>query len=214
MGDLINGILEHSIKTAIPPGIEKTTQSSRSSSNTPTPMQPSDDSDDEEDTDPPTIAQYVELQTSLFKLHSNDMRDSTDTTLNADIQRLENKLARITRDPLFEKRDADLEWDACKRVLTIEVAQAKANQKDSSHTSETSSTFQQMSRSTDNLQDKGHRVEADTEAEGDMLTGLFDIGDALPGGDTSQNSITIRKDFGKWSGASPRRILEDVCKSR
>jgi ATP-dependent RNA helicase DHX29 len=145
--------------------------------------------------------------------------------------RLEAKLTKIKGDVLFDAYAAEQQWLAIRIPLEKELAEAR-KAFDMQLTKETapsasSPTLDEV-RGDGGTNDEAERIAAEILAEGegsdDGIEGLFD---SLPQAEvdpvTGQSQTVISsadgvkvfiRDFGKWTGVSPRRILEEACRSR
>ena len=192
----------------------KKSLSSKSSSKITTPSNITDvsSSDSDEGADPPSIPQYIELQTRLFTLQtaaSSISREIQSENREREVRKLSAKIARIERDPLFDRRGADIQWKSSKQALDIEAAQARAKERVATESDS------DISKTALNLPDESERQQQDVPNDTVDFAGLFELGDNLPDtADSAPGPAVILKDFGKWSGTSPRKVLEDVCKAR
>ncbi|KAI5364302.1 Putative helicase, P-loop containing nucleoside triphosphate hydrolase [Septoria linicola] len=137
-------------------------------------------------------------------------------------RKLEQKLQKIESDVLFDKREADAHWAGQKIELARESAERRKLQlrNEGTATPQRSSTPTSKSADVSEEAEKlGEELLRESEEDGDILSGMFD---ALPGveqanGAPSSNDnaahVTIR-DFGKLTGMSPKRVLEEACKAR
>ncbi|KAK3052761.1 hypothetical protein LTR09_006244 [Extremus antarcticus] len=140
--------------------------------------------------------------------------------------KLQQKLETIERDPLFDRREAEGQW-ANQRV---ELAREAADRRKLNLGVEPSQKLSGPKRATQN-ESLSIALQAESEANGFMdegdesdndalLSGMFD---ALPGvATTSESAKTgtggpqdiMTRDFGRLTGMSPRRILEEACRAR
>lgn len=132
------------------------------------------------------------------------------------------KLERVEKDVLFDKYVAENQWRNKRITLEKEFAAAKAEQKKKEAPPEPA-----PSEEVDDVTAEAERMAAEILAEDDDDEALADLFASLPvnevdpvtgksntvmnGADGSK--ITIR-DFGKWTGVSPMRALEEACRSR
>lgn len=126
--------------------------------------------------------------------------------MNRTIDRLIVKLNKIKADILFDASEASRRWADCQVDLAREAADRR------------------RLGIRDGIDPNQAEALDNDEDNADMLEGLFD---SLP---ASTNGLGVRaegtgseglgkelvniRDFGKWTGLSPRRILEEACKSR
>lgn len=146
------------------------------------------------------------------------------------VQGLQNKLDRIGRDVLFDQREADMHWAAMRIDLAKTVNQRKhlgltTAQNGKIGTDSTGGPASNETHSLNVMTQAGSDGKAlmDTGEDSndeDLLTGMFsslpgvsgDVQDPRPDDDQT-NSVVIR-DFGRLTGMSPRRILEEACRAR
>ena len=143
-------------------------------------------------------------------------------------KKLLQKMQKIESDVLFDQREADYQWSVRSVDLARETAErnilqlSQAPPKEGGDGLSSAPGEPQPSDVSEEAEKLGRellRQSADGESE-DMLSGMFD---ALPGveqttepnsrGGTTPSSVVIR-DFGQWTGMSPKRIVEEACKSR
>lgn len=213
---------------------------------------PPDVPDDEDLLPHELLGRYVDLHRRLYH-HRPDLTDiqppqrrgnkskaNTDQpTEPADpwSRKILTRIRRLRSDILFDRDEADAEWqkirtqlvqeDAMKRRLELR-AQAKAS---------SDSTADTPAASRESIPALPHSVTVAApdmvdgtdkvgDAAEDSLSGIGDLFSSLPEPVASSgaikasisttedgSSITIR-DFGKWTGVSPRRVFEEACKAR
>ena len=145
--------------------------------------------------------------------HGINGADSQPSKTKSELQLLA-KLQKISRDVLFDQREADAQW-AAKRV---ELVRHAANRRKLQLANATIAGDRPTMTTADEDEDAG--VETEGPDHGDMLGGMFE---ALPGvtHGASENSVleksdrevTIR-DFPRMVSVSPRRVLEEACRAR
>lgn len=129
------------------------------------------------------------------------------------IAKLVRRLAKIEKDVFFDQYVAERQWVDLRISLAQELAQRKRLQVDARGPD---SSAEESNRDEDAVTVPGSR----SEDEDDLLGQFFE---SLPESSTDANTgvttmvggddITIR-DFGKWTGMSPRRVLEEACRAR
>jgi ATP-dependent RNA helicase DHX29 len=139
--------------------------------------------------------------------------------------KLEARLRRIEADVLFDKFVADQQWRAQKVNLEKELSAAK-REVATGHTNIPEDPAKDDAAQ--GINDEASRIAAEILAENndedDDISGLFA---SLPQNEvdpvtgqmqtvinSSDGAKSILKDFGKWTGVSPRRVLEEACRSR
>ena len=136
------------------------------------------------------------------------------------VRRLQEKIIRIERDILFDRNEAALQWndkltqlrkDAAQRKwfhgLLVQPNMAGASSNHAAQAEEANPC------SKPEVQDS---CDGD---EGGLFGALFTRGDsdtpeAGPEAVETEDSPVQVKDFGKWTGISPKRLLEEACKVR
>lgn len=160
---------------------------------------------------------------------------ATDPPTDSETAKLLAKLDRIEKDPLFDAGLARMQWDPKRIDLERDYA-ADKKFKAESEASKAKGDRQRDDGTTqsgnaedddDEIVKEARRIAAEILAqdeEGDQ--GLADMFADLPTNEvdddgkmttvlnnTDGTKVTI-KDFGKWSGISPTRVLEEACRSR
>ena len=139
-----------------------------------------------------------------------------DANVNRRIRRLRVKLDKIKADILFDEEDAMSRW----AEMQIQLAKEASARRRLGFNTEIQCQDQTLP---DKNKDK------DLESEDDapiahMFGDLFiDRTASVKDQETSQNGTNAAssnkdiikvRDFGKWSGMSPRRVFEEACRSR
>ena len=215
------------------PQIENTTdkpkEGSRQSS---LPNTSPDESDDDSDgsLDPDTLVpNFIELQSRLFEIQPDlfcrpkkgkkSARGKTDTpTDDPRANKLQRKIGAIESDVLFDQNQAEVKWQEKLHNLRKDAEFLRPKSKE--HEEPTSGQADSQQPSTTE-KDSGNAIspgEDGNEEEGGLLGDMF--GNEEPVLETgviteelNAAAITLR-DFGKWTGLSPRRVLEETCKAR
>ena len=193
------------------------------------------DSDSDHDLDQ-QVTKYVDLHSQLYAINPElpalQPRSTGKKKKNADrppaanlfqgvemdrrVLRLTAKLNKIRSDVLFDEDLANERWADMYFDLVKETIERKRFDIDDFHKS--------VNLKLPPRQENGVRAEQDDqdtdETLGELLTGLPDI-ESGPATGASRLSITGSgapgiqvKDFGKWTGMSPRRVFEEACKAR
>ena len=160
--------------------------------------------------DPPSFEQNGKVQKGSRKGNTKKM-EILDRKVKRTIDRLTAKLSKIKKDILFDEDQAQQRWTEMQIDLAKEAAERRRL-----GIGDRSSTTKQATVT--NSSKPAKDVKNDEEAL-DMLGDLF-INSSTPadGGQLDDDgvintSVSIR-DFGKWTGMSPRRVFEESCKSR
>ncbi|OAA66639.1 ATP dependent RNA helicase [Niveomyces insectorum RCEF 264] len=159
------------------------------------------------------------------------MEDGADQQETA---RLLGKLDRIENDILFDKRLAEMQWRSAKIILEREFAEASKKTADEARAKakEEAEASAPDGNAADDVSDgdvnaEAERVAAEVLAQSDSDDGLADLFASLPVSEVdpvtgktntvvngSDGSKLIIRDFGKWTGVSPVRALEEACRAR
>jgi len=191
----------------------------------------------DEDIEPDQLLPFfLETKAKLFEIQ-RPRQDSTrkgakeklDATATPEEDLLLAKLDRIEKDILFDKHVAENQWRAMRIVLEKDHAAVK-KQKAQEEKSEEETAAGKVNdvNGADVINAEAERIAAEILAENsDDDQGLADMFASLPVNEvdpiTGRSStvmhgsdgtkVTIR-DFGKWTGVSPMRALEEACRSR
>jgi ATP-dependent RNA helicase DHX29 len=152
---------------------------------------------------------------------SKPMKSNSDASKGRLERKLDAKLSKIESDVLFDLREAEYQWSNVKIDLVRRAAERKKLQLQPDAAAKSS---QVHAKSSTNVNDEAEKIARELLAENDfsdgddLLGGMFD---ALPGvhqatnesGAKDDTTILIR-DFGKLTGMSPKRVLEEACKAR
>lgn len=189
------------------------------------------------------IPAYLETKTKLFEAdrgHSKENKKSAapgpeDGTEDKKFARLNAKLERIEKDVLFDRIAAEQQWKSKKISLEKDLAAAK-KQRAREAAAEVEADDQKSQPPTktdmtpdDEVNNEAERIAAEILAQsgdddGDALADLFgnlptNEVDATTG---KTNTVVngadgvkiVVRDFGKWTGVSPLRTLEEACRAR
>nr|POE93609.1 putative helicase c15c4.05 [Quercus suber] len=176
------------------------------------------------------VATHLRTRRKLFEINPSSQdqgkrkkghKAHDSTPISTAERKLQQKLSKIESDALFDQHEADSQWAVQKINLAREAADRKRLQL-ADHQNSRAETRVSSDKTEDvnNLAEQmGQQLLDDTEQDDDLLGGIFT---ALPGIGHLANeelttpdsaSMTIR-DFGKLTGMSPKRILEETCKAR
>ncbi|KAK5990962.1 putative helicase C15C4.05 [Cladobotryum mycophilum] len=176
------------------------------------------------------IPQYIATKTRLLELGriqatktSGQLEDLDD---GMEMAKLEAKMKQIESDVLFDKFDAEQRWKKERVVVEKQLAATRKDVKSASGNPPQDEVSPEVLQG-DDINSEAERIAAGILAENDEdddITGLFD---ALPQNETdpvtgnsqtvinsSSGTKVVIRDFGKWTGVSPRRVLEEACRSR
>jgi ATP-dependent RNA helicase DHX29 len=158
---------------------------------------------------------YMASKTKLFSIHPDlagtdaptkkprkGGRQPTVLSNSPSIRKVQDKIRRIEGDILFDKEQAMDKWSAERLNLLREAGSTKRP------TSRGGSSGEEIKKPND--------IPSDEDSDHGPLGGMFALPtdkDDAPTVDASGISIILR-DFGKITGISPRRLLEDACRAR
>ena len=185
------------------------------------------ESSTDDDNDPEKlVSRYIEMKLQLLKLEPEFQYDDSSTSISnreeglkpSQISRLRRKIETIERDILFDHGKANVQLNEMLIQFRAGVPRPRAGR-------QATKPLVQDNLEATSSQDTAERQETplDPVEAGDVGDGLFgdmfttaekfpakDDQNPPDGGDGSMLLV----DFGKWAGISPRRVLEDTCKSR
>lgn len=184
------------------------------------------------------IPEYVATKAKLLELNrlektgtqsKSAKQQAKDNETDSTVAYLESKLKAIESDVLFDKFLAEQQWKKEKVILEKQLASARksvATEPDSQSQSGDSSPMPKVDDD-DDITAIAEKMAKDLLAEtneDDDIAGLFD---SLPQSEvdpvtgklqtvvsSSDGARLIIREFAKWTGVSPKRILEEACRSR
>ncbi|KAJ0167273.1 putative helicase C15C4.05 [Colletotrichum tanaceti] len=179
---------------------------------------------------------FLETKAKLFELQMNQQgkkkQRNGDPTAEEEAGRLAKlraKIDRIEKDVLFDKFAAEQLWKTQKMVLERDAAAARKQRLQEEAEKKAENKSEEPAASSDgDINDEAERIAAEILAQGedDDDGGLSDLFANLPVTevDAAGNSTTVLngadgvkitiRDFGKWTGVSPMRALEEACRAR
>lgn len=145
------------------------------------------------------------------------------------IAKLEAKIRKIESDVLFDKYEADQQWKVQRVDLERQLAAAKHDRQDQAGENLVVER-EPASEKTDvgDISNEAERIAAEILAEvsdeEDDIGGLFaslpqnevdaSTGESRTVVNSADGNQVVIRDFGKSTGVSPRRALEEACRSR
>jgi ATP-dependent RNA helicase DHX29 len=178
---------------------------------------------------------YLDTKTKLFEIQrprqDTSKRKGTKEKPNGSSDDPEEalllaKISRVEKDVLFDKYVAEQQWRNKRIVLEKEYAAARAEEKKKETPEETPEEASMPDDSND-VNAEAERIAAEILAEeddDDALAGLFatlpvsEVDPVTGKTNTVMNgadgSKLIIRDFGKWTGVTPMRVLEEACRAR
>lgn len=178
-------------------------------------------SDSDDNLDPQAqVEKYIHIQTKIWQSQNPDPTEALKSSSRRQrrITRLTQKLQKIRRDILFESDLADSIWREKleelqfrhQQVLREQARIRRADVKESSTKPEDTQ---------EDVNSSGSELIMGEEARDDddvLLGGIFgesEEGSSLNQPDVETQDNTRIVDFGRWTGISPRKLLEEICKS-
>ncbi len=150
-----------------------------------------------------------------------------------EIAKLLGKLDRIESDILFDKKLAEMQWRSKRIILEREFSEASKKAAENVRAKATAEKAESDDSDSDtdsenDVNAQAERIAADILAQSDSDDdGLADLFASLPVSEIDpttgkmntvvnnrDGSKLIIRDFGKWTGVSPVRALEEACRSR
>lgn len=186
------------------------------------------ENDSDESVEPETLIEnYIALQWQIlqlqpdFSLHkpkkSKFRQNENSINPIPKVAKLLAKIHKIQSDVLFDEDEASLRWTSARNQYARASAERKKYDLDKSIQVDSAAAMKSSSRDA-SVDERGDKDEQDMM--GDLFSSLPEItsdpdtgASNLVGRDQVGHTITLR-DFGKWSGISPRRVLEEACKAR
>lgn len=194
---------------------------------------PSSQSESESDLEPDElIEKYLSLQRRLFEIDPESFepirpkqksgKERTNfikNKPNTAIMRLTRKLNKIKSDVLFDEDVAKHRWAEIHADLAREASDRRRLDIRNADGSEQPKTPQTLTADASKTASPGNEEDSNCmlgelfsglpDSTTDPATGASGLSSTEPGGST----VKI-KDYGRWTGMSPRRIFEEACKSR
>ena len=179
-------------------------------------------SDDDNDPDR-LIGRYLDLRSRLLKYelgcaenkHTVNTSQAQERLSTSQVNRLRQKVKDIENDILFDQDKADAHWNDTSSRIRSELAELRRTRRET-HSDDVSHLESDLVIAPE---DEPHEM-SDIDAAAEPLFGdMFTTGEKYgTGSDNSprpeNGNTTALVDFGKWSGISPRRVLEEACRAR
>ncbi|KAL4889791.1 hypothetical protein BDV59DRAFT_103814 [Aspergillus ambiguus] len=185
---------------------------------------PASSYDSDSSLDPDTLLpKFLELQTRLYNLQpeifdrpKKGKRTGRENGANASaedqqVAKLQRKIASIENDVLFDKAEAEYRWKEKLDHLRKEAAFLRQSQpKDKPE--------QDEAKESDDKESEGNVPPMEEDGTADLLGDMFQAEEpTLESGvilEELSKVVLNMRDFGKWTGLSPGRVLEETCKAR
>ncbi|KIW97056.1 uncharacterized protein Z519_02448 [Cladophialophora bantiana CBS 173.52] len=178
-------------------------------------------SESEEDNDPAKLTEkFVGIQQQIWVAQNEEANDRMKAVARKEkrIARLQSKLQQLCCDPLFDKQEAEAAWAT---ILT----QLQGTRQQLMRVAATKRREQKQAAAQQNIDDDTEIKKlvaedngpATAEDEDGLLGGMFGESEdtLIPQQNHPASESSIRLlDFGNWSGLSPKRLLDEVCRTR
>lgn len=176
---------------------------------------------------PDLVTDTITKKNNSKQVRSSKKNADEDQPISAGILKLQKKLKQIESDVLFDPQEADAQWTLRRNQLIQEAASRRRF----ALTDDSLSRQPRSPRKSAGTLDAGSGSEQNNEVELRALDGEDDSGEedilggmfsalpdetAAPTEDGSSGPVVVVtiRDFGKFVGVSPRRVLEEACRSR
>jgi ATP-dependent RNA helicase DHX29 len=185
-----------------------------------------DESTDDDNDPDGLVSRYIDTKLQLLRLEPEFHHDKSATTKSeyekelkpSQVSRLRRRVENIERDILFDHEKANAQLNDTLNQFRPDISKRRAERcvtKPLTKDSSGASTPQATSEGPEALLDPADSEDAVDDLFGDM----FASAETFPPTHkhTAQNEYDdsiLLVDFGKWAGISPRRVLEDTCKTR
>lgn len=184
-----------------------------------------DDSDSSIDPDS-LVPEFLELQSRLYQLRP-DYFDQPKKSKKANsgkadaqesdpqVMKIKRKLSKIENDVLFDRVEAEDQWKEKLNELRKEQAFVRQKERQVDAPSAVPSEKQEEAEKQETEAEEILPAVDDENADlfGDMFSAEASAAEPTLQDETAP-SITQIRDFGKHTGLSPRRVLEETCKAR
>lgn len=171
------------------------------------------------------IPEYLGSKAKLLELSRSTTEDPADNEMA--IAKLEAKIRMIENDVLFDRPTAEFHWREKRIALEQQLAAAKKQAEAEAEPVPEIEALKLDEPKDDDINDEAERIAAEILAEADDMDDIGGLFDSLPQNEvdpaTGKSQTVINsadgvklfiKDFGKWTGVGPRRVLEEACRSR
>ena len=171
----------------------------------------------------------MELQTRLYEIqpdlfdqprkgNKSNRNKPENNSADPRIIKIQRKIGSIENDVLFDRNEAEYQWKEKLDDLRKEAAFLRQQPNDDEQLPSKDTEGQEPLPETKEEPADILSVDDSNEEQAGLFGDMFQREEpALEVGIITEelNAATINhRDFGKWTGLSPRRILEETCKSR
>lgn len=140
---------------------------------------------------------------------------SSTPTMHPSTKKLLSQLQKIASDALFDEREADVLWPTRRNQIAQEKAAGRPRQSSISRAEvieKSSPTSAQQATVKETIDPVTSEDEVDLL--GDMFTAVPDDTIAAPSITGAESTNVTLRDFGKATGLTPRKVLEEAMRSR
>jgi ATP-dependent RNA helicase DHX29 len=165
------------------------------------------------------VDRYIRIQTQIWRTQNPDPTDVLKSASRRQrrITRLNQKIQKIRRDILFESDIADSIWSEKLDDLQFTHQQILREQSKTRRTGVNEASLkpkdtQENKSSSGELATGGEARDEDEVLLGGIFAETEEGSSMDQRDDEPQENIRV-VDFGKWTGVSPRKLLEEICRS-
>lgn len=155
-------------------------------------------------------------QTSARSRNSHAMEEPLASELATEIDLLRKKITKIEKDVLFDHDEAAYQWNEMLNTLRKEAAQRKRFEGIINRPKLAAEPVEQVVTATEvsGSEDESDSItQDDASVFGDIFTPAENGEPEATSVESGDKTVQLR-DFGKWTGLSPKRLLEETCKAR
>ncbi|OJJ50497.1 hypothetical protein ASPZODRAFT_191338 [Penicilliopsis zonata CBS 506.65] len=171
------------------------------------------------------VTDFLDFQTRLYNLRP-ELFDrlkkgkkgaqglQADALDEPEVVKLQRKIMRIEKDVLFDRDEAEYQWREKLDQLRKDAAFSRraTPSGNESPAPKPAAPEKQEEKPPSELEDDENNDEG-AGLFGDMFQAAGPITEVATDTNGSDITVTLR-DFGKWTGLNPRRVLEETCKAR
>ena len=171
------------------------------------------------------MVKYLSLQSRIYQIQPEcaqvrhrSLKKHKDVPINAEIARLLEQVREIESDILFDRNEGLLKWAEMRNQFAEEAAERRKFHLDESPRLKEETVILPSSEIGD-LADTSQHLDS-MDMLGDFFSRLpetsinADTGATQMINKTAEGENIMIRDFGRWTGQSPRRIFEEACKAR
>lgn len=173
--------------------------------------------------------EYVSAKAQLLEFSRGKNAANAESEVPMEIAKLEAKIRKIENDVLFDRFSAEQKWKSERIIIEKQLAAAKKEaQAMAQEEKDAAEAETHCKPKEDDVNEEAERIAAEILAQqyddDDDISGLFaslpqnevdpDTGRTLTTINSADGTKLVLRDFGKWTGVSPMRVLEEACRSR